>query len=270
MNIITSVIKRHPLVTFFVLAYAISYGFYALSATWPEFPFLFPFGSVIAAIIVASVTRGMDGLKELLSRCVRWRVGPRWYAAALFVPVTIALAVVTLNILLGAPMATAAQIGPWYSLFLLFPMAMVDAPLQENSGWHGYAMPRFPARRSALTNTLILGVLLAGWHAPLVLTEGSIAAPYLITTVLSAVVTNWVYYNARQSALLAILYHTAANTMGLYLFPMFAGPDLVRAYWLLAALNGIAAIGVVIFDWKTWLLGTPVAPASVEAVSGIS
>jgi hypothetical protein len=42
MNAITSVVKRHPLVTFFVLAYAISYGFYALLAIWPEFPFLFP------------------------------------------------------------------------------------------------------------------------------------------------------------------------------------------------------------------------------------
>jgi hypothetical protein len=270
MNAITSVIKRHPLVTFFVLAYSISWGFYVLSATWSGFPLLFPFGSILAALIVASITRGRDGLKDLLSRCLRWRVGLRWYVAALFVPAAIALAVVALNILLGAPMPTAAQLGPWYSLFWLFPLAMIDAPLQENSGWHGYAMPRFPARRSPLANTLILGVLLAGWHAPLVLTEGSIAAPYLITTVLSAVVTNWVYYNARESALLAILYHTAANTMGLYLFPMLAGPDLVRAYWLLAAMNGIAAIGVVIFDWNTWRARRLVAPASVEAIPGLS
>ena len=35
MNTITSIVKRHPLVTFFVLAYAISYGFYLLSAIWP-------------------------------------------------------------------------------------------------------------------------------------------------------------------------------------------------------------------------------------------
>ena len=71
MSRLSSVVKRHPLITFFVLAYAISYGFYALSAIVPGFPFLFPFGSVIAAIIVASVTRGMVGLKDLLSRCPR-------------------------------------------------------------------------------------------------------------------------------------------------------------------------------------------------------
>jgi hypothetical protein len=54
MNAITSFLKRHPLGSFFGLAYAISYGLYALSATMPGFPFLFPFGPVLAAIIVAS------------------------------------------------------------------------------------------------------------------------------------------------------------------------------------------------------------------------
>ncbi|HET9221623.1 MAG TPA: CPBP family intramembrane glutamic endopeptidase [Roseiflexaceae bacterium] len=235
MNSITSAVKRHPLVTFFALAYGISYGFYALSATLPDFPFLFPFGSVIAAIIVASLTDGMAGLKDLLSRCLRWRVGLRWYAAALLVPVAIALTTIGLNILLGAPLPGAATLGPWYSIFLLFPMAMIDAPLQENSGWHGYAMPRFQASRSPLANTLILGVLLAGWHAPLALAEPSLTLPYLITTILSQVVTNWVFYNARQSALLAILYHTAANTMGLYFAPALAGAELTRYFWVLAA-----------------------------------
>jgi hypothetical protein len=231
---------------FFVLAYGLSWGNYLLAAMWPNVPFLFPFGSVLAALTLASLTGGRDGLKDLLSRCLRWRVGIRWYVAALFVPVVICLAVVALNMVLGAPMPSAALLGPWYGLLLLFPMAMIDAPLWEDSGWRGYAMARFPARRSPLTNTLILGVLLAGWHAPLALAEGSIAAPYLIATIASAVVTNWVYYNARESALLAIVYHTAANTMGQYFFPTFAGPDLVRAYWLLAAVNCVVAVIAVL------------------------
>ena len=62
----------------------------------------------------------------------------------------------------------------------------------------------------------------------------------------SAVVTNWVYYNARESALLAVLYHAAANTMGLYTFPMFSGAHLVMLWWLLAAANAVAATVLVI------------------------
>jgi hypothetical protein len=225
-----------------VLAYGFSWGTYYILGG----PFLFPFGPFLAALIMASVTGGLGGLKDLASRCLRWRVGLKWYAAALFVPAAIALATVSFHILLGAPMPTAAQLGPWYSLFLLFPVAMIDAPLGEETGWRGYAMPRFPAGRSALANTLILGLLLVGWHSPLVLSEGALAAPFLLGTFASAVVTNWVYYNARESALFAILYHTAANTMGLYLFSMFPDSDLVRLYWLLAAVNWVVAVVVVL------------------------
>jgi uncharacterized protein len=242
MSKLLNIMKQHPLVTFFALAYGLSWGsYYSLGG-----PFLFPLGPFLAALIMASVTGGLGGLKDLASRCLRWRVGLNWYAAALFVPVTIALTTMSLNLLLGASMATTAQLGPWYSLFLLFPVAMLDAPLGEETGWRGYALPRFPAGRLPLANSLILGVLLAGWHLPIALGEPALTAPYLIATVASAVVTNWVYYNARESALLAILYHTAANTLGIYFSPMLSGSDLARYYWLLAAVNCVVAVVVVL------------------------
>jgi len=106
----------------------------------------------------------------------------------------------------------------------------------------------------------------AGWHFPLTLAEPSLIAPYLLSTLASAFVTNWVYYNARESALLAILYHSAANTIGIYYSHMLAGADLTRYFWLLAAVNLVVAIGVVFFDQKTWRSRSSVAPASVEAV----
>ena len=247
MNTISSFIKRNPLVTFFALAIGISWGsYYILSG-----PFLFPLGSILAALIVASVTTGKNGLKDLLSRCLRWNVGLKWYATALFVPAAIGLATVSLNVLFGAPMPTAAQLGPWYSLFLMFPVAIIDAPLWEETGWRGYALPRFSADRSPLVNTLILGVLLALWHLPIALSGGPLAIPYLLATLASAVVTNWVYYNARESALLTILYHSAGNALGIYFAPAFSGPDQARYFWLLAAVNIVAAALVVLLNGTT-------------------
>lgn len=246
-NTITSAVERHPLVWFFVLAYVISWSsFYILSG-----PVIFPFGAVIAALVVAGLTRGTDGLKDLLSRCGRWRVGFKWYAAAILVPAAIALITVSLTVLLGAPMPAADNFSGWYSVFLMFPMVMIDAPLWEDSGWRGFAMPQFPAERSRLANTLILGLLLAGWHLPIALSGGSRVVPYLIATIFSAVITNWVYYNARESALLAIIYHTAANTAGLFLFPMFPDEYQVNLYWLLATVNFAAAL-IIIFFGKTY------------------
>jgi uncharacterized protein len=265
LSTLLKVMKRHPVVTFFILAYGLAWGtFFILGG-----PFLFPFGPFLAALIMASVTSGLGGLKELASRCLRWRVGLKWYVAALFVPAAIALATVAFHILLGAPMPTAAQLGPWYSLFLLFPVAMIDAPLAEETGWRGYALPRFPAGRSPLANTLILAVLVAGWHVPIALSGGSLAAPYLLAAIASAVVTNWVYYNARESALFAILYHTAANTIGMYLFSMFPDSDLVRLYWLLAAVNWVVAVVLVLVAGSN-LVRTPAQPeVASEPVAGV-
>jgi membrane protease YdiL (CAAX protease family) len=227
MNPITSFVKRHPLVTFFGLAYGFSWASFALLGG----PFVFIFGPFLAAPLVASVTRGKAGLKDWLSRCLRWRVELRWYVVALLVPVAIALAAVALNLLLGASVSPAAHLGPWYSFFLLLPLALLDAPLAEESAWRGYALPRFLADRAPLVNTLLLVGLVAAWHLPLALAEPTLAAPYLIGAMASGVVTNWVYYHARESAFLAMLYHAAANTMGgggLNVYQLFSGADNVR------------------------------------------
>jgi hypothetical protein len=70
--------------------------------------------------------------------------------------------------------------------------------------------------------------------------------------------------------LLAILYHSAANTIGIFYSHTLAGADLTRYFWLLAAVNLVAAVTVVLFDWKTWRTSNPVAQAPAEMVQGIS
>jgi membrane protease YdiL (CAAX protease family) len=253
-------VQRYALVLFFVLAYGLSWGNYALSRALPNIPFLFPFGPLLAALIVASISGGLSGLKDFASRCLRWRVGLKWYAAALLVPAAIGLTAVYLSVLAGGPAPTAAKLGPWYSLFLLFPMALVDAPLGEESGWRGFALPRFPAKRSPLFNTLVVG-----WHVPLVISEPALAAPYLIAGIASTILTNWVYYNAGGSALLAMLYHTAANTVGIYFSPMLSGPDQVRYFWMLAIVNWVVAAAVVLVTGPS-LQRQPAKPAETAQV----
>jgi membrane protease YdiL (CAAX protease family) len=243
MNTLTPFRKRHTLLLFFGLAYALSWASYYLLGG----PSLFPIMVFLVALVMAGVSGGLDGLKDLAARCLRWRVGLHWYAAALLAPVAIVLTSMALNILLGAPTPTAAQLGPWYSLFSLFPLALIDAPLWEEAGWRGFALPRFPEGRSPLANSLILGLLLAGWHLPLALSEPAVTVPYLVGAVVSAVLINWIYYNTRGSAFLAMLYHGAGNAAGgFYFFQMFSGQDFVRLWWLYAAVNCVAAVVVVL------------------------
>ena len=76
-----SAVRHHPLLSFFVLAYALAWWVWILYAF--DLTFLGPIlalGPFLAAIIVTALTGGKFRLKALLSRMVRWRVGLHWYA----------------------------------------------------------------------------------------------------------------------------------------------------------------------------------------------
>ena len=99
------------------------------------------------------------------------RVGLVWYRAALLLPVAIALGATVLNVLLGAPAPTSAELGAWPSLpHHLLPLAL-DPRHRRRLGGAGVAWirpsPSLQAGRSALSASLILGVGWAFWHLPL-------------------------------------------------------------------------------------------------------
>lgn len=77
-------------------------------------------------------------------------------------------------------------------------------------------------------------------------------------------VTNWVYYSARESAFLAWMYHTSANTMGLYFLPMFWTPDRATYFWLLAGVNCVTAVVVVLATGPDLQRHSDVATAQAE------
>jgi membrane protease YdiL (CAAX protease family) len=56
--------------------------------------------------------------------------------------------------------------------FFLVILTLTDG-LGEELSWRSFALPRLLSRHNALAASLILGVLWALWHLPLVWTEGS-------------------------------------------------------------------------------------------------
>jgi hypothetical protein len=61
-----------------------------------------------------------SGVGGLLRRMARWRVGIRWYAAALLIPAGITVATAVLNVLLGAQAPSSAEVGNWTGLLVTF------------------------------------------------------------------------------------------------------------------------------------------------------
>jgi membrane protease YdiL (CAAX protease family) len=242
-------VKRHPLATFFILAYALSWWAWILYAFG-----LFPnpiasFGPFLAAIVVLALTEGKAGLIGLLGRMIRWRVAPRWYAVALFLPAVLAATATVLNVLLGAEPPSAAEINGWTGLFSTFAIVLLIPGFGgawEEPGWRGYALPRLQSRRSALVGSLILGALIAAWHLPLMV-AGQVNYSDIVLIFAGTIVFNWAFNNARGSVLIIMVMHAANNTVsGSFFSPMFSGGDSIRQSWLLALVWTVVAILVVV------------------------
>jgi membrane protease YdiL (CAAX protease family) len=243
MNTISSFIKRHPLVAYFVLAYALAWMLIPLVVSVSvAFGLLALFVPAIAAIIVTGVVEGRVGVKVLLRRVVQWHVRVKWYAVAVSLPAALALAILGINGLLGIPISlTPQQIG----LTLILAVLVVG----EEIGWRGFALPRLQTRFNSLAASLILGVLWAAWHLPNALIPGLdyyfYAFPaFLVWVVSMTVLFTWLANRTRGSVLIAWIFHASINTT---LAIIFTG-DTVRQWWLSAAVYAVAALIIVIVN----------------------
>ena len=157
-----SAVRRHLLIMFFVLTYALTWGFLPLGIFGTT-------GPLLAALIVLAITDGWAGLRELGSRMIRWHVGWYWYAVAIGLPLAVLLLTVALNIALGAPVPSLAQFSPWYAVIGVFAVRLInplEGPMGEEPGWRGFALPHIQGNRSPLFATLILALLVVVWHVP--------------------------------------------------------------------------------------------------------
>ena len=110
---VSALVKRHPLATFFILAYALSWWAWILYALGVFPNPIASFGPFLAAIVVLALTEGKAGLIGLFRRMVRWRVAPGWYAVALLLPAVLTAVATVLNVMLGANLRSSAELGAW-------------------------------------------------------------------------------------------------------------------------------------------------------------
>jgi uncharacterized protein len=254
--LIRSSIRSHPLVTFFVLAFAITW------AVWLPRAAGVPMGAVgqlwtwvpaAAALLAAALTAGRAGVAELGSRLVRWRVGWRWYAVVVLGPAAFSLAVAALYALLGGSFAEAAPAAlRGETSLMLLPVFLlvlfVTDGVGEELAWRGFALPRLLTSHNALVASVILGMLWAAWHLPLVWTDG---APLyqqpvwllLLDITAKSVVFTWVFLHTRGSVLLAALFHATTNLF--VVSPVVAEGGSVTLLLLSAAAKW-ALVGVLI------------------------
>ncbi len=233
--------KRHPLIAFFAMAYALSWWPWIWAAFDSQAPStILPCGPLLAALIVLAVTGGWGAVWEFLKRIAQWRVGFGWFALVLGLPVAITAISAALNLALGAQMAP--RFLGWADLAARLMFILLIIGLGEEPAWRGFALPRLMVGRSALSASLILGLLHALWHLPLLGVEYDLGTvlPWLLGVLGFAVLVTWVYLHTGGSLLLPMLFHTSVNVSAIA-FGWFSGDDLLRLWWLFGALWVLAA-----------------------------
>lgn len=257
-------IRRHPTVAFFVIAFAIGWlpwPFYA-AGLLPDTNFL-PIGPLAAALIVAPVAHGRAGLRDLGSRLVRWRVPWFCYVAAIGLPLAVVFGSAWANVGLGGSDWSLSTFV-WSDLALIFAVRWInplDGPLGEEPGWRGFAIPHLQAARSPLASAALLGTCVAVWHVPLVVSgEGNpVGWVGIATTFVITIVYCWLFNRARGSVLLTMLFHIVQGTITIGTFG-YTGADLDRMLWLGFAGWTVIALATVLLDRAAW---RPAPPDSV-------
>jgi membrane protease YdiL (CAAX protease family) len=292
-------LARHPIISYFVLAYAGTWltlapvlisrsgtlGFLPYSVPFAVFAVLFILagltGPTLASFIMTAVTEGRPGVGRLLRRYILWRVGAQWYLLVL-------LGYVALNLLAAS---FALGLAPWLTMAQKLPLLLAPylvnvltfnlvTALGEEPGWRGFALPRLQRKYGPVGGSLILGTFHALWHLPIffipALGFGSFTpaffAVWLPGVWATTVTWTWIVNNTKGSLLIAILMHSAMDAAGGFtLFTVLAVGSLSKATQAvishadLGLLVGIALLLVVVTRGRlSYHRDTPEPRATME------
>jgi CAAX protease family protein len=259
MSTIPAFVRRHAALSYFALTFTISWGGILvmqgpagiLSTPKEEFERLMPvwvpvlvLGPSIAGVLLTGLVAGRPGLCEFRSRLFKWRVGLRWYAAAILTaPLYFTAAGLALSAFSPRFLPAIFTADDRASLLLRGLAVAVTAGVVEELGWTGFAVPHLRRRAGPFATGVIVGVMWGLWHF-LPKIWGAAAfdlVPYMPADLSCALVgltgfrilMVWVY-DRTGSLLIGILMHLGLTASTLILQPMVTGAPLVTVSAVLA------------------------------------
>ena len=259
-------VQRHPLTSYFFLAYAVSWslavplalqaqGIIAERLPW-ALHYLTAFGPAAAAVAIGWLRREPGGTTNGVQRESNTR-SILWWTVGFGSPLLLFLiAQVTVRIV-GQTAPTWTSLGhinflPDFGL-AAWGLWFITSGCGEELGWRGFALPRLQRTHSAMTSSLLLAIGWAGWHLPAFFYVPSYTAiglsilpGFFLGVLAGAIVLTWLYNSSGGSVLAAVLWHASFNFVT-------ASPN---AGGLVAAVTStlvmVWAVAVVCrYDWAT-------------------
>ena len=268
-------IRRRPVATYFVLAFALTWGGVLLAVGGPAaipatseqalrlFPIVFAamcLGPSVAGLLMTGLVDGKAGFRELWSRLVRWRVGAGWYAVALLAaPLLVTALLLAMSVVSPQFLPVIFSTEDKASLLLIGLATGLAAGIFEEVGWTGFAIPRLLRTHRVLATGLVVGLLWAGWHLLVYVwgsgdAAGSFSLALFLPELIFLVGVLPVFrvllvgmYDRTGSLLLAMLMHASlASSVPMILTPLATGAPRVAYYLVLTTVlwGVVAAVAV--------------------------
>lgn len=280
MTAINAFIKRHPVLTYFILTFAISWGCILIvigpgrflgtreipEALLPLVYLATLAGPSVAGILLTGLVDGKAGFRELGSRLLRWRVSVYRYAVALLTaPLLITAILFALSLTSSSFLPAIVTAGNKASLLLTGIVMGLVVAFFEELGWTGFAIPRLRRGYGVVSTGLMVGFLWGAWHFPLFAGSGSSSGtlpPTLYVAVLLfsflppyRVLMVWLYERTGSLLVVMLMHAPLAASQLILIPPALSGIQVVTydlvlaaALWVFVAAVAVTTGGRLIED----------------------
>ena len=235
-----SYIKKHPVLTYFLLTYVITWTcwitvflIFEPYRSSPEsastmllilLEILAKIGACgpgIVALILTLILYGKGGFRDFINRIFKWRVNPLYYVFALLLPIAIYMIPLSLEIMLGESFPNTFAAYGLIGFIFHYLFRLILGNYEEEIGWRGFAQHHLQQTQSPIKMSFIIGLPHALWHIPMFLIEsGSIDVLvfliYTIRVIIFTFLVTWLY-SKTQSVLVTALLHVTVNESSLFL-----------------------------------------------------
>lgn len=249
MGSIRSVLAGHPISSFIVLAFGVTWVLTAAIDVSLVFGLLALFGPALAAVLVA---RADGGSRELRDRIVGWRRRPAWYGLAFLLPFGVAGIARLAHDRMLEPITGLGSIS-------MLELVIFGLVIGEEIGWRGFLYPRLGVNRRWAVAGLLTGVAWTLWHLPLYSEDLALFAAFAWWVIPVSIVMGYVSLGAGHSVLVATVMHGAANIASPILLPG------VERAWTLSVTGALYLAIAVVLCWRESRSRSPIG---LPAVAG--
>ena len=257
---LSSLVKQ--LVVYFSFAYLISwliwlplYGPVFGLRPMPVIPYnhaLGGLGPLLSAFLTTLMFDKKAGVRKLAGGLFKVRPFSYILVALLSPFLIVALAVLVNTLLNGAPADLTGLLRvrefPGFNLGEFFIYNLIFFGFGEETGWRGFALPRFQQRRNALGSSALLTVFWALWHWPLFFYRPgymSMHIPDVVGWILSlftgSILLTWLFNSTRGSILACAIFHA---TIDIAFTADIADKNVVGITGFLVTLWGILILAI--------------------------